>query len=421
MNTRIIYGGFMRPFEDKLLSDYLDSRARKINDYIENWVSNDVIMGNDLDILADNIYEQFYVLPIVLYEEDISRRMIKQKKVREYSAPYFRNITGREYVDVDGFCASFYYPYSGETELFECRASTFSTSGYPNIQVDKEYIILNLERSLTEMKQVENAKQISQQLQETMLKELNRGISFINKDVNSFNSRLKKDIKKQLQEKKDKVSTFYKIAEMFEVPVEKNEFAKTHITVTRNITPISHKYSTENIYCITDNDYNDILLFIKHTASTYESTPSSYKYMKEEDLRNTLLAALNGAYKGNAHGEAFRHKGKTDICIEMENRAAFVAECKMWTGPKGISKAIDQLDSYTTWRDCKIALIIFVRRKDFVALLDKTKSALKDIPNMRRVEEIDKNEFKCQYLSKSNPGQIIHLRVMLFNLYYDET
>ena len=409
----------MRPFNDKQLSDYMQNRVIQIDEYIEKWVSDDEVMSNDLNILADNIYELFYIVPIVLDEEDESRRTIKKKKISKYIEPIFRGCSGKEYIDVDGFCASFYYPYSGEEELFRCRASTFILGNYPEINMEKGYIILNLERSLSEMNG-DNAKQESQQMKETMLNEIKKGISFVNADVNSFNKKIRNRILNQLQNKKDKVSAFYDIAKMFEVPVEKNEFAKTHIAVTRNITPISHKYSSENIYYIKDNEYNDILSFIKHTASTYESTPSSYQYMKEEDLRNTLLAALNGSYKGSAHGEAFRHKGKTDICIEMENRAAFVAECKMWIGPKGISKAIDQLDSYTTWRDCKVALIIFVRNKDFVAILDKTKTALKDISNMRGVDEIDKNEFKCQYISKSNPGQIIQLRVMLFNVFYDE-
>lgn len=56
--------------------------------------------------------------------------------------------------------------------------------------------------------------------------------------------------------------------------------------------------------------------------------------MQEEDLRNTLLAALNATYKSDAIGEAFINHGKTDICIERENRAAFVSECKMWTGKR---------------------------------------------------------------------------------------
>ena len=33
------------------------------------------------------------------------------------------------------------------------------------------------------------------------------------------------------------------------------------------------------------------------------------------------------------------------------------------------------------------------------------------------VNKIDKNIFDCQFLSKSNPGQLIKIRVMLFNLY----
>ena len=36
----------------------------------------------------------------------------------------------------------------------------------------------------------------------------------------------------------------------------------------------------------------------------------------------------------------------------------------------------------------------------------------------RSVKEIDKNEFECLFVSKSNSGQYIKIRVMLFNLYY---
>ncbi len=164
----------------------------------------------------------------------------------------------------------------------------------------------------------------------------------------------------------------------------------------------------------------DILATIKHMGSTYERTPRSYKDMKEEDLRNTLLAALNGTYLGGAVGEAFRNNGKTDICIEEKNRAAFVAECKMWTGQKAIADALKQLDSYLTWRDCKTALIYFVRKKDFLAILQTAEEALRALPEMRQVQILDKNEFKCCMISTQNPGQQIQVRVMLFNMYAKE-
>jgi hypothetical protein len=185
----------------------------------------------------------------------------------------------------------------------------------------------------------------------------------------------------------------------------------------RNIAPISHIYEKQSSYCITDPDYSDILVTIKHTVSTYERTPSSYKAMHEEDLRNTLLATLNATYKGSVTGEAFRNHGKTDICIERENRAAFVAECKMWTGQNEVAKAINQLDSYLTWRDCKTALIYFVRRKDFLNTLITVEEALKVVPMIRQVQKVDKNEFKCCLVSECNPGQLVQVQVMLFNMY----
>ena len=45
---------------------------------------------------------------------------------------------------------------------------------------------------------------------------------------------------------------------------------------------------------------------------------------------------------------------------------------------------------------------------------------IKGFANMRNVTVIDKNEFKCLFLSKANPGQQIKMRVMLFNLYSGE-
>ena len=249
------------------------------------------------------------------------------------------------------------------------------------------------------------------------IESIRNGISYCNKDVVNFNDSLKDNILKELQSKRKKVESYYKIATMFEVPIEKKKYAEKHISLKRNIVPIAHQDKSVSQYGISDNDYLDILMSIKHTASTYERTPSSYKALHEEDLRNTLLAALNATYKGDATGETFRNAGKTDICIERENRAAFVAECKMWTGQKEVNQAVIQLDSYLTWRDYKTALIYFVRRKDFLKILKSAEDALKNIESMKNVSPVDKNEFKCLYLSKANPGQQIEIRVMLFNLY----
>ena len=405
----------MKPFRDIDLSRSLAVCKEKMKSKIDSY-TNDEIMANDIELLADNLYEEFYIQPVVIYDEDLTRRKVNQSKVRRRVDPYFRDIYGREYIDVEGFELSFYFPIEGETDLFKCQASTFSLSGYPEITIQSGAIVLMYEKTLQEMER-EDALESVMKAVEQDLKHLRSGIGYANNDVSHFNSTLRADAVKALLEKRKKVESFYSIASLFEVPVTKTEYAAKHVPMKRNISPIAHKYEKQSTYCISDRDYAEILETIKHTGSTYERTPASYASMHEEDLRNTLLAALNATYKGDATGEAFRNNGKTDICIERENRAAFVAECKMWTGRKDVQSAVEQLDSYLTWRDCKTALIYFVRRKDFLRVLSTAQATLRSIPFMRRVEAVDENEFKCLVVSKTTPGQLIQVRVMLFNLY----
>ena len=408
----------MRPFRDIDLERSLNSNKQKMVVKVDSF-KNEEIMANDLEILAGNLYEEFRIEPVEIMDEEFSKRHVGQAKVKKRIDPFLQDFYGKEYTEVDGVVMIFYFPFTGEEDLFKCHASTYSLSGYPDISISRGFISLRYEYSLSEM-QSESAKDSALKKLERDIKDIRDGINYANKDVEAYNMSLKKQALHLLEEKKGKVESFFSVANMFEVPVKKSAYAETHVPLQRKIVPIAHEYKKEDIYSISDANYADILATIKHMGSTYERTPRSYKDMKEEDLRNTLLAALNGTYLGGAVGEAFRNNGKTDICIEEKNRAAFVAECKMWTGQKAIADALKQLDSYLTWRDCKTALIYFVRKKDFLAILQTAEEALRAIPEMRQVQVLDKNEFKCCMVSTQNPGQQIQVRVMLFNMYAKE-
>lgn len=405
----------MKPFQKVDLDYIIANKWTEVKQKIDA-LSNEVIMANSTDILANNIYEEFFIEPVTIYEEDLSKRQIKQGKLRNGINDVFFNNYNNNYVEVDGIIATFVFPFIGDAFLFNCKANTFSLSGYPDIDLGSTSFSITINRSLNDMK-TDGAKDKLLEEVSQKVTEIKKGISYANNDINVFNSNLKKESQKLIVEKRKKVESFFSIASMLEIPIEKKEYAKTHIPLKRNIVPITTNYKSENAYCISDKDYLDILATIKHTGSTCERTPSSYKSLKEEDLRNVFLAALNATYSGLATGEAFRNKGKTDICIEMENRAAFVAECKMWTGQKEISSAINQLDGYLTWRDCKTALLFFVRRKDFLRTLDSVKKTLDEMGNIKSVKNEDKNEFKCLLQSSSNPGQEIQVRIMLFNFF----
>jgi len=408
----------MRPFRDIDLGSSLIFNKQKMAAKVDSF-KNEEIMANDLEILAGNLYEEFRIEPVEIMDEEFSKRHIGQAKIKKRIDPFLQDFYGKEYTEVDGVVMIFYFPFTGEEDLFKCHASTYSLSGYPDISISRGFISIRYEYSLSEL-QSESAKDSALKKLERDIKDIRDGINYANKDVEAYNMSLKKQALQLLEEKKRKVESFFSVANMFEVPVKKSAYAETHVPLQRKIVPIAHEYKKEDIYSISDANYADILATIKHMGSTYERTPKSYEAMKEEDLRNTLLAALNGTYLGGAVGEAFRNNGKTDICIEEKNRAAFVAECKMWTGQKAIADALKQLDSYLTWRDCKTALIYFVRKKDFLAILQTAEEALRAIPEMRQVQVLDKNEFKCCMVSTQNPGQQIQVRVMLFNMYAKE-
>jgi len=137
----------MRPFRDIDLRESLENIRMKMMAKIDLF-SNEEIMANDLELLADNIYEEFYIQPVLIDDEEFSKRSIVQEKIHKRIEPFLRDIYNKEYVDVDGVMMTCYYPYVGETDLFKCRASTFSCSGYPEISISQDYISLQYAHSL---------------------------------------------------------------------------------------------------------------------------------------------------------------------------------------------------------------------------------------------------------------------------------
>src|SRR5215831_13533526 len=55
----------------------------------------------------------------------------------------------------------------------------------------------------------------------------------------------------------------------------------------------------------------------------------------------------------------------------MGNHNIFIAECKYWSGAKGLGNTLDQLFRYVTWRDTKTSIIKFVDRKSFTPIVEE--------------------------------------------------
>ena len=129
-----------------------------------------------------------------------------------------------------------------------------------------------------------------------------------------------------------------------------------------------------------DRIFEHILSVVRMQALQMEQAPKTYAQMDEEARRDVFLGTLNTHYEGRGAAEAFNVAGKTDILIRYEGRSLFIGECKFWQGAKSFAGAVDQLFGYASWRDTKLALIVFVREKGLTEIIDKAREALADHP-----------------------------------------
>jgi hypothetical protein len=96
----------------------------------------------------------------------------------------------------------------------------------------------------------------------------------------------------------------------------------------------------------------------------------------EETIRDWLMFNLSTNYEAPDGGDLFiggeveNGNGRTDILVRRQDKNVFIAECKFWLGPRKLDKAIDQLLGYTTWRDTKAAIILFITSKNATAAID---------------------------------------------------
>jgi hypothetical protein len=139
--------------------------------------------------------------------------------------------------------------------------------------------------------------------------------------------------------------------------------------------------------------------------------------MDEEMLRQHFLVQLNGQFEGKATAETFNMSGKTDILLREEERNVFIAECKFWKGQKAFGEAIDQLLSYSTWRDCKAVILLFNRSIATSTVLDGVEMAANSHSNFKRtVDWRHESSFRYVFHANGDANREIILTVLVFHV-----
>ncbi len=411
-------------FSSKEVRNYIAELYSRIKSEIEAF-SDEKIMSCDLDEWAVYYSEAYKIQPIVLYKDNITKTIEEQKvKVHNYWSrmdPY-----EPEYFNVDGYHIDFSIPFDGNSMLWHLKPSNYIYGRFSAEKIESPTeencgtITLRLVFTNSDLKNKEEdiSKYVENQFKNKFL-DYENNISFVNSEILSYNANIINIAMESLKKRKDKASDFTAISKALQIPMKLSKEAP-------NVKPIELKRverktikKPENRpqapeYCISDSDYANILNIIHCQCSVMETAPEGFSLLEEEKLRDVLISTLETHYENSVTGETFRKNGKTDIQVKFENKAAFIAECKIWHGIKKFEDALKQLFGYTTWKDTKVALIVFNKgNKNFNSILNSVEEWAKE--NCKAIIRKNGNMWNCTFY-RADTQTDIKLTIALYDI-----
>jgi len=365
--------------------------------------SESYLLGVNTDELVQ-YYLDKYQLPLI--ERDCSREIAyeKQKSVFERSSSKIP--------------IKIFYPIIVKDRLAEAILKQSSTF-YPGCQLNLE------ENYLVLIVRVQGQIANQERTIENKIKELENAISWKNKDIQDGNSQLKAELPAYVEEKKSHIAADLKLVEEIikKVPVKlqkKTTLAPSpNLKIKEAIKPVYPRAEqVEELYLETDK-VEAILDLLRNGGFSFETTPRVYSKLEEEELRDIMLSHLNCVFEGDATGETFVKKGKTDIHLKMSKGSILSAECKFWLGEQKYLSMIDQLLSYLTWRQNHGIMITFSRNDDFSNVIENAKKAALSHHTAKKnsFKTVDKSEFITVNMLPEDGSKTVTLHHLLFNVH----
>jgi len=283
--------------------------------------------------------------------------------IRDRSRPFY----------LQGTEVKVFVPFEGDGNLFKCAPSTRS-SITPEGQIHGQEIVIPYTR-------LDHDGDALKKDIDRDLGRIKQHLEWIAADLAPYNTSIPGLVRERVERRREKLRKDQGLVAGLGFPVRRRPDApQTFVAPTvRRKTPAAppsrrtQPGPPEPVLAI--EEYEHILKVISNMVAVMERSPKAFTGMKEEDLRQHFLVQLNGQYEGQATGETFNFEGKTDVLIRSEGRNIFIAECKFWDGPESVTRAINQLLGYASWRDTKTALLLFNRGKNLTSVVQKMREA----------------------------------------------
>jgi hypothetical protein len=242
-------------------------------------------------------------------------------------------------------------------------------------------------------------------------------------EIDRYNSALRSKIVSSVTQRKAKLLADRELEAGLGFPVRQRSDASQYaVPVNRRRIETPRRPSASGQFhpepVLPDVQYAQALGVLRNARNALERTPSMTANLDEEKIRDLLLVLLNAQFEGAAAGEVFNAAGKTDILIRAGDRNVFIAECKIWKGPKTIRDALSQLLSYLTWRDTKAALLLFIRTGEPTTIITKSIAEIKGHGNYKRTGSTveDGERYDVTLHANGDPNREIQLAFLPFAL-----
>lgn len=306
-------------------------------------------------------------------------------------------------------------PFDGDRNVFDVRPTTYTLNPPRGHIVGGELRIY--------IRGIDLAPDAVTREFDTTLSQIEGHLQTLRSDTSKLSAQLPSVARNSIESRRKKLLSDQNLVSSLGYNIKQREgISRTYVApevrrkVTATLPPASSEpYKPEPELPL--NEYEHILEVIQNMALVIERSPSAFATMDEESLRTHILVQLNGHYEGQATGETFNFEGKTDILIRSEGKNIFIAECKFWNGPKKLAETIDQLLGYSSWRDTKVAVIIFNRNKDFTNVLATLDETTKQHPNFKRdLGNQSETAFRYIFAHRDDPNCEMVLTAIAFDV-----
>jgi hypothetical protein len=359
-------------FSEGHLEPTLDALRKKLVHEVDSAEKN-YATNVDEDEWVAYLVSKLRVEPFRLHNDRREFEDLGERKVD------VRNTPGRLIRDpsrpalVDGYAVRLNVPFDGEPDLLQLNPNLFGgTMPVAGVEGSLVYTEYQWPTDVPRPDLDGMADRLGERIETFLTK--------ANDLVETFNSELDPLARQAIQRRRERLRETQSQLSTLRTPIRRRGDAPTTYAppgIQRRPAPVPPSTATTvSEPVLIDAFYEHIVTVVRAWGRAIERTPAPYREAEEETLRDALLPMLNSHYEGGATGETFNLNGKIDVLIRVEDRTVFIGECKWWSGPKALGEALDQLFSYATWRDTKLALLFFVKNKDITGVIEKTRELL---------------------------------------------